>query len=365
MTKSILKGLLASLLIPVCSCQNNEFTFTGKAEGIQDGDTVFVARLNNAQWEMRDTLVVNNGTFTLTGKADSCEILNYWIDNENGSYQGFFFSEPGKITLNAGPEKSVVGGTPLNDLYQQISDSLYGFSDRIAALYETGDPSSAATAQKGEALNQEIKNYLKTQITENADNPVGLFLTITNATVFSPEEMEQLIASLPEKTRNNAAVKNISAAIEQLKKNAVGQPYTDFEMNTPEGKAIKISDFVSKNKITVLDFWASWCGPCMAEAPEMVRIYEKFHAQGVEFVGISLDTDEKAWKKAIADKGLSWPQGSELKEWQQNNGARLYNVEGIPYTVVLSQEGTILAKGLRAAQLEEFIGATLSKEKAQ
>lgn len=364
MTKSIFKCLLASLLIPVCSCQNNEFTFTGKAEGIQDGDTVFVARLNNAQWEMRDTLVVSNGTFTLTGKADSCEILNYWIDNENGSYQGFFFSEPGKITLNAGPEKSVVGGTPLNDLYQQISDSIYGFSDRLAELYEAGVP-SADVARKGEALQQEIKAYLQKQIIENADNQLGLFLTLTNANLFAPEEMEQLIASLPEKTRNNAAVKSISATIEQLKKNAVGQPYMDFEMTTPEGKAIKISDFVSKNKITVLDFWASWCGPCMAEAPEMVRIYEKFHAQGVEFVGVSLDTDEKAWKKAIADKGLNWPQGSELKEWQQNNGARLYNVEGIPYTVVLSQEGTILAKGLRAAQLEEFIGATLSKEQAQ
>lgn len=360
MTKAILKGLVLSLLIPVFSCQNNEFTFTGKIEGMQDGDSVFIARLNNAEWEMYDTLIVKNNEFSMSGKSDSCEILSYWIDNENGSYQGFFFTEPGKISLSIGPEKSVTGGTPLNDLYQQISDSLYGFSDRLAALYETSTP-SAAVVQKGEALNQEIRNYLKTQITKNAGNPVGLFLTISNATLFSPEEMEQLIASLPENTRNNVAVKNIAAAIAQQKKTAIGQPYTDFEMNTPEGEALKISDFVSKNKITVLDFWASWCGPCMAEVPEMKRIYQKYHAQGVEFVGVSLDTDEKAWKKAIADKELSWPQGSELKEWQQNKGARLYNVDGIPYTVILSQEGEILAKGLRAAQLEEFIGATLKQ----
>lgn len=361
MTKAILKGLALSLLIPVFSCQNNEFTFTGKIEGMKDGDSVFINRFTNAEWEMYDTLVVKNSEFSMTRKADSCEILSFWIRNANGYYQGFFFSEPGKITLNADDEKTTIGGTPLNDQYQQISDSIYGFSDRIAALYETGDPSSADVARKSEALQQEVKAYLQKKITENAENQLGLFLTLSNSSLFAPEEMEQLIASLPEKTRNNPAIKSISSTIEQLKKNAVGQPYTDFEMTTPEGNSIKISDIVSKNKITVLDFWASWCGPCMAEAPDMVRLYQKVHAQGVEFIGISLDTDEKAWKKAIADKGLSWPQGSELKEWQHNNGAKLYTVEGIPYTVVLSQEGTILAKGLRAEQLEDFINATLKQ----
>lgn len=361
MTKAILKGLALSLLIPVFSCQNNEFTFTGKIEGMKDGDSVFINRFTNAEWEMYDTLVVKNSEFSMTRKADSCEILSFWIRNANGYYQGFFFSEPGKITLNADDEKTTIGGTPLNDQYQQISDSIYGFSDRIAALYETGDPSSADVARKSEALQQEVKAYLQKKITENAENQLGLFLTLSNSSLFAPEEMEQLIASLPEKTRNNPAIKSISSTIEQLKKNAVGQPYTDFEMTTPEGNSIKISDIVSKNKITVLDFWASWCGPCMAEAPDMVRLYQKVHAQGVEFIGISLDTDEKAWKKAIADKGLIWPQGSELKEWQHNNGAKLYTVEGIPYTVVLSQEGTILAKGLRAEQLEDFINATLKQ----
>lgn len=362
MTKAILKGLALSLLIPVFSCQNNEFTFTGKIEGMKDGDSVFINRFTNAEWEMYDTLVVKNSEFSMTRKADSCEILSFWIRNANGSYyQGFFFSEPGKITLNADDEKTTIGGTPLNDQYQQISDSIYGFSDRIAALYETGDPSSADVARKSEALQQEVKAYLQKKITENAENQLGLFLTLSNSSLFAPEEMEQLIASLPEKTRNNSAIKSISSTIEQLKKNAVGQPYTDFEMTTPEGNSIKISDIVSKNKITVLDFWASWCGPCMAEAPDMVRLYQKVHAQGVEFVGVSLDTDEKAWKKAIADKGLIWPQGSELKEWQHNNGAKLYTVEGIPYTVVLSQKGTILAKGLRAEQLEDFINATLKQ----
>lgn len=366
MKKAILKGLVLSLLIPVFSCQNNQFTFTGKIDGMQDGDSVFINRFTNAEWEMYDTLIVKNNEFSMTGKADSCEILSFWIRNNNGSYyQGFFFSEPGKITLNADDEKTTIGGTPLNDLYQQISDSIYGFSDRIAALYETSDPSSADVARKSEALQQEVKAYLQKKITENADNQLGLFLTLSNSSLFAPEEMEALIASLPEKTRNNPAIKSISATIEQLKKNAVGQPYTDFEMSTPEGNPIKISDIVSKNKITVLDFWASWCGPCMAEAPDMVRLYQKVHAQGVEFVGVSLDTDEKAWKKAIADKGMTWPQGSELKDWQHNNGAKLYTVEGIPYTVVLSQEGTILAKGLRTEQLEDFIEATLSKKQSE
>lgn len=365
MTKTIFKCLLASLLIPVCSCQNKDYTFTGTVEGTQDGDTVFIARLDQDKWNVCDTLIVQNKQFKMTGKADSCDIYSYWLDNENGSYQGFFFAEPGNITLSINKDKSVLKGTHLNDIYQQTTDSLYAFGDRIAALYETTDPASPEAAQRNEALTQEIKNYLRKQITANIDNQVGFFLLITNATMFTPEEMEQMIATLPEKTRNSAAVRNISAAVEKLKKSAVGQKFTDFTLNDPEGKSFHISDYAGKGKIVVLDFWASWCGPCMADMPEMVRLYQKFQSQGVEFVGISLDTDGEAWKKALKAKNMTWPQGSELKDWQQNVGAQTYNVEAIPHTVILSPSGEILAKGLRPAELEEFLQNALSQNQAQ
>lgn len=361
MTKTIFKCLLASLLIPVCACQNKDYTFTGTIEGVQDGDTVFIARLDKDKWDVCDTLIVKNKEFKMSGKADSCVIYSYWLDNNNGSYQGFFFAEPGNITLSVNQEKSVLKGTHLNDIYQQTSDSLYVFGDRIAALYEE-DPTSPEVAKKGEALNLEIRNFLRKQISDNIDNQVGFFLLITNATLFTPEEMEQMIDALPEQTRHNPAVQNISATIEKLKRSAVGQKYTDFSLNDPEGKSFRISDLIGKNKITVLDFWASWCGPCMAEMPDMIRLYDKFHNLGVEFIGVSLDTDGAAWKNAIRTKGMTWPQGSELKEWQENEGARTYNVEGIPYTVILSQNGEILAKGLRSAELEKFLENALSQK---
>lgn len=362
MISKFFKGILAAMLLPIYACQNNSYTVTGQIEGAQDGDSVFIACLNETQWDICDTLIISNQQFVLNGEADSCAIYSFWTEHENGAYQGFFFTEPGDISLSVTAEKTILKGTPLNDRYQQVTDSLYIFGDRINALYESGDPTSADVALQGEALNLQIKEYIKRQLAANIDNQVGFFLLITHANLLTPEEMEQIIGTLPETTRKHPIIRNIETVIAQLKKSAVGQPYTDITLNDPEGKSFRLSDYVAKNKITVLDFWASWCGPCMVEMPEMVKLYSRFRSQGVEFIGISLDTDEQGWKKAISEKGMTWPQGAELTDWQQNEGARAYHIESIPHTVIVSQDGKILTRGLRAAELEEFLQETLAGE---
>lgn len=132
-----------------------------------------------------------------------------------------------------------------------------------------------------------------------------------------------------------------------------------FTMSDINGRQVAIKDEIVKNKITIIDFWASWCGPCMQEAPNIVAIYNDYHAQGLGIVGISLDNDEKAWKEAVANKQMNWTQLSDLKV--DNQAAKLFNINAIPYTVIVDNKGNILATDLRGDELRTFVAEQLKK----
>ena len=131
---------------------------------------------------------------------------------------------------------------------------------------------------------------------------------------------------------------------------AEGGQYADFTLPTLDGKQVKLSDVVAKNKITMVDFWASWCGPCRMEMPHVVQAYSKFRGKGLEIVGVSLDEKKEDWENAVKDMGLGWIQASDLKGWECS-AARLYQVQGIPACVLINQKGEIVGRDLRGDEL--------------
>lgn len=165
-------------------------------------------------------------------------------------------------------------------------------------------------------------------------------------------ELEEVYNTLGENVKTSVYGVRIKEKIDVLKSVAVGQPAPDFTLETPEGTPFSLSSL--KGKVVVIDFWASWCGPCRRENPHMVEMYNEVHNKGVEFLGVSLDKDKENWLKAIEDDQLTWNHVSDLKYWN-SEAAKLYGVNSIPATVLIDQNGTIVAKKLFGDELKAEI----------
>jgi|JI10StandDraft_1071094.scaffolds.fasta_scaffold82101_3 thiol-disulfide isomerase/thioredoxin len=161
---------------------------------------------------------------------------------------------------------------------------------------------------------------------------------------------KRLDASLTKNLPNNSYTKMFNEKVIELSRLSIGTPAPEISLNTPEGKSIPLSSL--KGKVVLLDFWASWCRPCRAENPNVVRIYNTYKDKGFDVYSVSLDKDKAAWMKAITDDNLIWPSHvSDLGYWQ-SSVVKQYNISGIPFTCLLDKDGNIVAKGLRGEELE-------------
>jgi len=174
---------------------------------------------------------------------------------------------------------------------------------------------------------------------------------VANSNIFGNEE---------ERTEEINEIGESEAQIIDELNQSIGKQYTDLEIPNMKGGTSKLSDYIGKNKVTVIDCWASWCRPCMEEMPNIARLYRKYHNLGVEIVGISFDNDAQAWHNAVKINDMVWPQLSELNGWD-NQMFKVYGVQGIPCTFVINQAGEIVAEGLRGEDLINAVAKELSK----
>ena len=195
-----------------------------------------------------------------------------------------------------------------------------------------------------------MKAMLYVQVMDNADKGVELVKQLKQdyPETAPGKQADTILASI----EKQAAAKKIQAAL------AVGTVFPDFNEKDLAGKPLSVANY--KGKVVLVDFWATWCGPCVGELPNVLKTYEKYHAKGFEIIGISLDDSKDALDKFIKDKGVSWVQFFDGKGWG-NKLAAQYGVNSIPATYLLDGQGKILAKNLRGEALETEVAKQLSK----
>ncbi len=353
--------LLAGGIFASCGARP-EATLRGTVSGIADGTKVLL--LDN-EGETLDSTAVKGGKFRF-------EITKVYPDRNLLLFEGMQYPFPfivergaitGTVSGEAGRERAVFTGTPTNDAIKAIEDGmapLTGRMDEIASEVEvmmsSGTPEYDGLVSEYYAIYDEKELYREKAARENPDTILAAYIIYNNAhALTTPAEMDSvlmLVGGAPD----NAFVDRLRERRELLAKAAVGGPAPDFTQNRPDGTPFTLSSL--RGKLVLVDFWASWCGPCRRENPNVVKVYNRFKNKGFEIVGVSLDNDREAWLKAIADDGLTWVHVSDIKGWE-NEVAQQYAVRSIPHTVLVGPDGVILAKNLRGAALEAKIAEVL------
>lgn len=356
MKRNIIAIAFAALLMVACQSGKTNYTVSGTAPFAQEGDSIELSLVKGRNFEPIAKVAVENGAFHFEGMTDTCQMA-VLVMGERPMAQ--LFLEEGDITVELSQEEAANAVGTLNNNRMEAFNTLlqdvyeeYGELAEKAGAEGLSDDDKASLQEQMGAVEDKFNEAIKSSVKDNADSQFGLYILKQYSYNFKPEELAPILEAYAANFPGNEDIARMKENNDKVLNTSNGKPYVDFEMNDPEGNPVKLSDFIAQNKVTLVDFWASWCGPCRGEMPAVKAAFEAFKEKGFGIVGVSLDNDGEAWKKAITDLGITWPQMSDLKGWECA-GAALYGVRAIPATVLVAQDGTILARDLRGEAISE------------
>jgi peroxiredoxin len=385
MKKFVLILCVLSLLV---SCEKKEplapgtYKINVSAPGVLNGIRAYIKIIDERRQEINiDTAMVVNEQFSFTGKVNSSAIRMLTVNGVNGVLA--FVLEPGELDIELYKDSiqySKVKGTKNNDAfntykknYRALNDKFLSVRDErdVARLDPNGRELMEAKDKELREVGKKRTNYPHDFIDEHPDLDVSL-LILESQMIGTNQNLERFkanVKALQDVINKNAANKfigqklNAFIALKEAEARLdIGREAPDFKAPKPNGEMVSLKDM--KGKVTIIDFWAAWCGPCRRENPNIVKIYEKYHDKGLEIIGVSLDgksnqpDPKQQWLKAIEDDGLTWHQVSNLMYFR-DPVAELYNINAIPATFVLDENGIIVGKKLRGQALENKIAELL------
>lgn len=338
------------------------------------GETIYLEKLGSNEPVVVDSAVIDDkGDFEFSNYTP--KIGFYRVKSSPQNFAMLVLDSADKIKLSGnlndlGNSYKVEGSaeTKLFIEYNEISKQrdlrLDSLNKAFQALMEVNKMDSKkmdSLSKLFEAPYNSIVGSSNVLLIDKLKQNASMYSSLIAVQALEPDQYadvyKALDAGLSGKFPNDNNVKMFHGVVTSMLATTIGQTAPDINLTTPEGKELSLSSF--KGKVVLIDFWASWCGPCRKEMPNVVKAYAKFKNKGFEIFGVSLDMDKDRWVEAIAKDGITWPQVSDLKQWG-SSVVKLYNIQGIPYTVLLDREGKILAKNLRGEELEQKLAEVLN-----
>ncbi len=321
-----------------------------------DGKKIYL--LDQLTAKAVDSMVVANGQFSFSGAADKDALMS--VKAENVDWTTNFFNDCTPVIINV--NDSTLKGSPLNERLAKLEVEQDLPRRAFNAKYSQKSEEEVM-AQKDEIIdemNKMIESLIAFAIKvfdeeRNSLIPVafsGYYFLENGFEAYDELVKQQVVyAGHPYLKKTRDETEKLMKPKDDPKTAFIGQQFTDLEMADPDGKLHKISELVGEGHWVLVDFWASWCGPCRAEMPNVVEAYNKYHDKGFEVVGVSFDNKKEAWVKAIGQLKMPWLQISDLKGWECA-AAPIYKVDGIPDNILIDPQGKIVDRALRGKALQ-------------
>jgi len=354
--------LLVLITIASCTSEKKEMKYTLKinADTAVDG-YAYLKMVNPETGEkmiILDSAIMEEGIFQMKGEFEYPFVGYIYLPVSNRAIP--IFLDEGDIVVDVYKDNyasTKITGSAAQDEFQAFRDELGVFNDKMKDLYilyklakeeENTDKMDSLSAIMDEIYEEEqvfIKNHVKT----NNSNVTSPYIAYSNSYSWTIDELDEVVQNFDPSLVGLPDYKKLADRLVVLKRVDIGQPLVDFTQKDSNNVDITLSE-ISKGKYMLVDFWASWCGPCRAENPNIVACYNDFHDKGFDVFGVSFDDNRERWIQAIHDDALAWHHVSDLGGWN-NAAGKLYGIRSIPSNILLDPDGIIIARDLRGEEL--------------
>lgn len=355
------KYLIPLFLIFFVACSTHKqdgYKISGEITGEIPEELVFLKTQKDNKEVTLDSSKFVDGKFLFSGKVELPEMYYITIGNQNPIP---LFVENTLITIKANIDslsKAEIVGSKINDKYLAYQTASLVFNAEMMKIYNQMKSTEDENLindfnSKLDSLYEAKISFTKAYVKDNGNSVIAPFL-ISKRLIYSLElkELEELTNIIAPEIKNSVYTKTLIERIELLRKLQAGMPAPEFTQNNTVGKPVSLTDF--RGKYLLIDFWASWCGPCRRANPTVVKVYKKYSKKNFTVLGISMDDNKENWLKAIEDDGLIWEQVSTLEGWKNPVG-KLYGVNSIPHAILIDPDGKIVKRGVHAEELDEIL----------